>query len=116
MNVAHDMESWKEAFSEPKQKFCHDSLRSQQMTLNIVARPIRHSKKNTDIVHARIARRKLHDDDDAMKTEPVVHDAHGGGMTTSDRSSALHVKTTTCMDHVLSHRSHQVHMTLDQEH
>ena len=75
MNVAHDMESWREAFSEPKQKFCHDSLRSQQMTLNIDARPIRHSKKNTDIVHARVAHRKLHDDDDAMKTEPVVHDA-----------------------------------------
>ena len=30
---------------------------------------------------------------------------HGGGTMTSDRSSALHVKTETCTDDAVSHRS-----------
>ena len=31
-------------------------------------------------------------------------------------SSVLHVKTGTCSDDVISHRSHHLHMTVDQDH
>ena len=80
------------------------------MTVRIFARPIRHTKKNTGDV---LSHNKLHDDNDAMKTEPVVHDAVLETWWWYDDERQKFIASRE--DHDVFHRSHHIKMTVDQD-
>ena len=82
MNVAQDLESWKEAFQEPE-PFVRSSDTEALIRQFAITADDSEDRCNTNPKfkekHVRLTNRtvycKLHDDDDAKETELVVHDA-----------------------------------------
>ena len=106
MNVAQDMENWRAAFPEPDPFVCTSEKEALSRLCAITEdestsrRKTDPSLKEKDVgTYTRTSHHKLQDDVDATETEPenmMLTGKHVGGAMKSDRSSALHVKTTTC--------------------